>query len=102
MFVCSRAGNYINEFLSTAHKTVQLRDNRIVANVAAEECAKLCVEEPTFTCMSFDFCANISECRLSDASVSNTGQVTLEASAYCDVYSRKYPVVVTCTAVLWS
>ncbi|XP_025111270.1 uncharacterized protein LOC112574418 [Pomacea canaliculata] len=82
--------SYMADFLSTAHKVVQLRDNRIIQDVTAQECAKLCVQEPGFTCMSFDYCGNVTECRLSDASVSSTGQVTLQASAYCDVFSRQY------------
>ena len=75
------------------HKKVPLRDNRVIQDVTPQQCAKLCVQEGSFTCNSFDYCANFSECRLSDASVSNVGQVTLQSSAYCDVYARKCDVM---------
>ncbi|XP_070195502.1 uncharacterized protein [Littorina saxatilis] len=81
---------YLQDFVAKSHKQVRLRDNRVIQGVNPQQCAKLCVEEGSFTCNSFDYCGNYSECRLSDASVSNTGQVTLESSASCDVYSRQY------------
>ena len=85
-------GSYIQDFVSRAHKQVPLRDNRVIQGVTPQQCAKLCVQEGSFTCNSFDYCGNFSECRLSDASVANVGQVTLQSSAYCDVYSREYDV----------
>ena len=85
-------GSYIQDFVSRAHKQVPLRDNRVIQDVTPQQCAKLCVQEGSFTCNSFDYCGNFSECRLSDASVANVGQVTLQSSAYCDVYSREYDV----------
>ncbi|KAK7502193.1 hypothetical protein BaRGS_00006557, partial [Batillaria attramentaria] len=82
--------NFLADFVAKSHKVVALRDNRVIQDVSPAQCAKLCVEETTFRCNSFDYCGNYSECRLSDASVANTGQVTLQSSAYCDVYQRQF------------
>ena len=86
-------GSYIQDFVSRVHRQVPLRDNRVIQDVTPQQCAKLCVQEGSFTCNSFDYCGNFSECRLSDASVANVGQVTLEATASCDVYSRECVLV---------
>ncbi|XP_076462458.1 uncharacterized protein LOC143294838 [Babylonia areolata] len=82
--------DYVQDFVVKAHRQVKMRDNRVVQDVTPAQCAKLCVQETGFACHSFDYCGNYTECRLSDALVSNTGQVTLEPTAYCDVYARQY------------
>ena len=83
-------GNYIQDFVLKQRQQVKMRDNRVITQVSAAQCATLCVQEGSFTCNSFDYCGNMTECRLSDAMVSNVGQVTLEPTAYCDVYLREY------------
>ncbi|ESO95605.1 hypothetical protein LOTGIDRAFT_239753 [Lottia gigantea] len=82
--------NYADDFKVKANKQISLRDNRVIEGISAEQCAKLCVEEESFSCASFDYCGNMTECRLSDAAMSDVGQVTVETSAYCAVYQRMY------------
>ncbi|XP_055956297.1 uncharacterized protein LOC126818106 [Patella vulgata] len=82
--------NYADDFKLKAHKEIALRDNRVIEGVSAEQCAKMCVEEESFSCASFDYCGNMTECRLSDAAMSDIGQVTIEASTFCEVYIRSY------------
>ena len=50
------------------------------------------MEEEGFSCASFDYCGNTTECRLSTASMKNIGQVSVIANLYCDVYSSKYNI----------
>ena len=40
-------------------------------------------------CASFDYCGNVTECRLSTASMKNIGQISVTANLYCDIYSSK-------------
>ena len=83
-------GNYIYDFKRTQRKTIANRDDRIVLGVNLTLCAKLCVEEESFNCASFDYC-NTSECRLSTANMKNIGQVSYTQSLTCDIYNRKFP-----------
>ncbi|KAJ8306626.1 hypothetical protein KUTeg_017171 [Tegillarca granosa] len=81
--------NYLGDFKYTKRKIIPMRDDRVIDGVSVAQCAKLCVQEESFSCASFDYCGNYTECRLSSATTKGVGQVTLEASAYCDVYSRQ-------------
>ncbi|XP_067677435.1 uncharacterized protein [Haliotis asinina] len=82
--------NYADDFKKVANRQIALKDNRIILMVSVEQCAKLCVDEETFSCASFDYCGNTTECRLSTSSMSDVGQITLEATAYCSVYNRQF------------
>ena len=84
------SGKYLDDFVVHAQKQVNLQNNRIILDVTPSQCAKLCVQEGSFTCNSFDYCGNYSECRLSDKSVSGVGQVTMQSTACCDVYDSKF------------
>ena len=42
-----------------------------ISGISVTECAKLCMEEESFMCASFDYCGNVTECRLGTASVKN-------------------------------
>ncbi|XP_046544811.1 uncharacterized protein LOC124255018 [Haliotis rubra] len=82
--------NYADDFKVVANRQIALKDNRIVLMVSVEQCAKLCVDEETFSCASFDYCGNTTECRLSTSSMSDVGQITIEATAYCSIYNRQF------------
>ncbi|XP_048256436.1 uncharacterized protein LOC124115364 [Haliotis rufescens] len=82
--------NYADDFKQTANRQISLQDNRIILMISVEQCAKLCVDEETFSCASFDYCGNTTECRLSTASMSDVGQITIESTAYCSIYNRQY------------
>ena len=77
------------DFKKTGRKTIANRDDRIISGISVTECAKLCVEEESFMCASFDYCGNVTECRLSTASMKNIGQISVTANLYCDIYSSK-------------
>lgn len=81
--------NYVYDFKKTQRKTIANRDDRVIAGISVTQCAKLCVEEETFNCASFDYCGNVTECRLSTASMKNIGQISVTPSLYCDVYNRE-------------
>ena len=89
---CILLGNYITDFRQTARKVIANRDDRIIYGIGVTQCAKECVEEEGFSCASFDYCGNTTECRLSTASMKNIGQVSVIANLYCDVYSSKYNI----------
>lgn len=86
---CVFSGNYVYDFKKTQRKTIANRDDRVIAGISVTQCAKLCVEEETFNCASFDYCGNVTECRLSTASMKNIGQISVTPSLYCDVYNRE-------------
>ncbi|XP_064606544.1 uncharacterized protein LOC135471299 [Liolophura sinensis] len=81
---------YVDDFKLSLGKMIVFKDNYIINGVSGEECAKLCVEEESFSCKSFDFCANTTQCRLSSANLDGIGQVTIQDSAYCNHYTRQY------------
>jgi len=83
-------GNYLADFTKTTSQTFTNAANRIIQNISVEACAKLCVEQEAMDCASFDYCANMTTCRLTTDSMSNVGQVSFAASFYCDIYSSKY------------
>ncbi|KAK3607662.1 hypothetical protein CHS0354_010649 [Potamilus streckersoni] len=80
---------YLYDFQKYSRKVIQNLDDRIIAGVSVDQCAKLCVDEETFSCASFDYCGNVTECRLSTAAMKGVGQVTLEQQDWCDVYTRQ-------------
>ncbi|KAK3090768.1 hypothetical protein FSP39_014480 [Pinctada imbricata] len=82
--------NYIDDFSYTKRSYIRMTNDRVISGITVQQCAKLCVEEQTFSCASFDYCGNYTECRLTSASLKNVGQVTLESNLYCDVYTRQY------------
>ncbi|KAL4237127.1 hypothetical protein ACF0H5_005508 [Mactra antiquata] len=80
---------YLSDFKKTQRRRMTNSNDRIIAKVSVDQCAKLCVEEETINCASFGYCGNTTECRLSTASMRNVGQVSSEANLYCDIYNRQ-------------
>ena len=77
------------DFKKTQRRSIANRDDRIILGINVTQCAKLCVEEETFSCASFDYCGNTTECRLSTASMKNIGQISVTPTLYCDIYNSK-------------
>ncbi|XP_071140792.1 uncharacterized protein [Mytilus edulis] len=80
--------NYMDDFKKKARYQIPLVNNRIVSGIDASQCAKLCVQEETFSCASFNYCGNLTECRLTTNSIKG-GQVIAQSNAYCDLYTRQ-------------
>jgi hypothetical protein len=78
----------MDDFKRKARYYIPLTNNRIISGIDASQCAKLCVNEETFSCASFSYCGNMTECRLSTATLKG-GQVTGQTNAYCDLYTSK-------------
>ena len=80
------------DFKKTTRKEISNRDDRIILGINVTLCAKLCVEEESFNCASFDYC-NGTECRLSTASMKNIGQVSFAPSLSCDIYNSEFQYI---------
>lgn len=81
---------YIDDFQHYKRKLMKMVDDRVITGLSLAECAKACVDQEASGCATFSYCGNYTECRLSGVSLSSAGQSTVQASAYCDIYSRKY------------
>ena len=60
----------------------------LISGVSVGQCAKLCVEEDTFECVSFAYCDITTECRLNTTWTARNVSSALNQSCY--IYSSKF------------
>jgi len=82
-------GDYIDDFQYNQRKLLKMTNDRIISGLTVQQCAKACVDEETFSCSSFAYCGNYTECRLSSSALNGIGQTSIQPNAYCDEYSSK-------------
>merc|ERR1711964_888742 len=64
----------------------------MIADISKEECAKICVENPSFICKSFDYCEDTQLCMNRSKHFINRRKSPsgLIPSAYCSHYVRQH------------
>ncbi|ESO85118.1 hypothetical protein LOTGIDRAFT_168146 [Lottia gigantea] len=76
--------NYVFDFQDKGGRLDADPNDVIINSATSQSCAKLCVDQSGVQCNSFEYCGNITQCRLS-SSVSIGFKVEKD---FCDVYTR--------------
>ncbi|XP_050397257.2 uncharacterized protein LOC126815586 [Patella vulgata] len=76
--------NYIFDFRDTGGRLVKGNNDIIINAASSSDCAKVCVDQTGIMCNTFEYCGNVTQCRLSTGV--SIGYRT-EADV-CDVYTR--------------
>ncbi|XP_033624558.1 macrophage mannose receptor 1-like [Asterias rubens] len=65
-YICKKDGYLVSHFTVIPNSYLQDVDVLVITNIYPEECAKRCVMETSFVCLSFDYDKNTKICALSD------------------------------------
>jgi hypothetical protein len=80
---------YRNYFIFT-------QTDKAIAGLSVEDCARRCVTNLEYECLSFSYCFDVGDCFLSHVHADNSSGI-VQRQEYCDLYSRKlYFIVMHC------
>lgn len=59
-----------------------------IAGLSVEDCARRCINNMEYECLSFSYCFDLGDCFLSHVHADNSSGI-VQRQEYCDLYSRK-------------
>lgn len=75
-----------------------------IGGLSVEDCARRCMDNMEYECLSFSYCFDLGDCFLSHVHADNSSGI-VQSQEYCDLYSRKshyaYPYISLICKIPW-